>query len=58
MRYHSHFLKNILFLFIYLAVPGLPYCTKGSLAVTSGGSSLVGHRLLIVEASLAVELGL
>ena len=56
MRYYSHFLKHILF--IYLAVPGRPYCTKGSLAMTSGGSSLVGRRLLVVEASPAVELGL
>ena len=49
MRYYSHFFKHILF--IYLAVPGLPYCTKGSLAVTSGGSSLVGRRLLVVVIS-------
>lgn len=56
MRYYGHLFKHILF--IYLAVPGLPYCTKGSLAVTSGGSSLVRRGLLVVEASPAVELRL
>ena len=41
------------YLFIYLAAPGLRFCTQLSLVVVSRGYSLaVAHRLLTAVASL------
>ena len=45
-------------LYLYLAVLDFRCCTGFSLAVGSGGCSLVLCRLLIAAASLAAKLGL
>ena len=48
-----------LFIYLFMAVPGLHCCAVFSVAVASGGYSLVVvHRLLIVAASLVAEQGL
>ena len=55
LTFHSHFLK---FIYLFMAVLGLRFCTGFSLVVVSRDSSQVAVlRLLIVVASLVVEYG-
>ena len=51
--------KNVLFMYLFLAVFGLRCCARFSPVAGSRGCSLeVAHRLLMVVASLVAEHGL